>query len=320
MIEVSGPNVFKGYWRMPEKTADEFTSDLLVQDRRRRHRRRRRLRHHRRPQQGPDHHRRLQRLPGRDRRPAQRAAGRRRIGRRSACRTRTSARRWSPSSCRGPAPRRTRQALIAALKSRIAAFKVPKRVFVVADAAAQRHGQGAEEPAARRAPGAVRPGLIDPGQASRSRSGHHSVMVSNDTTVWIRHEASACAPCHAGDTVPACAAPAEPAHCATPEFRGDAATLQRLLARPAHGQRAATGAGHRRGRPDPVAACRRRRSRTGADLRADLRPPSAGGRRRLPGAAARTARHRCLRAAPARLRRERFSRGRRRASRWPSRS
>ena len=26
-IEVNGPNVFKGYWRMPEKTREEFTAD-----------------------------------------------------------------------------------------------------------------------------------------------------------------------------------------------------------------------------------------------------------------------------------------------------
>ena len=27
MIEVKGPNVFKGYWRMPEKTKEEFSAD-----------------------------------------------------------------------------------------------------------------------------------------------------------------------------------------------------------------------------------------------------------------------------------------------------
>ena len=27
-VQVKGPNVFKGYWRMPEKTADAFTDDM----------------------------------------------------------------------------------------------------------------------------------------------------------------------------------------------------------------------------------------------------------------------------------------------------
>jgi acyl-CoA synthetase (AMP-forming)/AMP-acid ligase II len=107
-IEVKGPNVFKGYWRMPEKTADEFTADRLVQDRRRRPHRRRRLCHHRRPQQGPDHQRRLQRLPGRDRKRAQRHARRGRIGggRRAAPRLRRSRGRRGGAQARRRARRR----------------------------------------------------------------------------------------------------------------------------------------------------------------------------------------------------------------------
>ena len=32
MIEVRGPNVFSGYWRMPEKTAAEFRKDGFFKD------------------------------------------------------------------------------------------------------------------------------------------------------------------------------------------------------------------------------------------------------------------------------------------------
>ena len=72
-IQVRGPNVFGGYWRMTEKTAEEFTADGWFKsgdlgrcdadgrvD-------------HRRAQQGPRHQRRLQRLPRRDRGLAHRA-------------------------------------------------------------------------------------------------------------------------------------------------------------------------------------------------------------------------------------------------------
>ena len=62
MIEVRGPNVFRGYWRMPEKTAAEFREDgfFITGDVGRFDRQR--LPVHRRARQGPDHQRRLQRL------------------------------------------------------------------------------------------------------------------------------------------------------------------------------------------------------------------------------------------------------------------
>ena len=81
MIEVKGPNVFQGYWRMPEKTAAEFRADGFFITGRPRQGRRAGLRPHRRARQGPDHLGGLQRLPegGRDR--DRRAAGRGRIAR-----------------------------------------------------------------------------------------------------------------------------------------------------------------------------------------------------------------------------------------------
>ena len=86
VLEVRGPNVFAGYWRMPEKTAEEMrpdgffvTGDLARIDGRR-------LRDDRRAGQGPDHLRRAQRLSQGGRAGARRAAGRdrERGGRRAA--------------------------------------------------------------------------------------------------------------------------------------------------------------------------------------------------------------------------------------------
>ena len=107
MIEVRGPNVFKGYWRMPEKTAAEFredgffiTGDLGKIDAQR-------LRPHRRPRQGPDHHRRLQRLSegGRERDRRDRRRRRERRHRPAASRFRRGRHRRRGDERRGRADR-----------------------------------------------------------------------------------------------------------------------------------------------------------------------------------------------------------------------
>ena len=81
-IEVRGPNVFAGYWRMPEKTREEFTADGWFRPATSAASTTDGYSDDRRPQQGPHHQRRLQRLPGRGRGRPQRAARRRRERRR----------------------------------------------------------------------------------------------------------------------------------------------------------------------------------------------------------------------------------------------
>ena len=92
VIEVKGPNVFAGYWRMPEKTAQEFradgyfiTGDLAHVDERWLH-------PHRRAGEGSGDFRRLQCLSqgGRDRDRRDRGRARERCVRRPACRFRRS--------------------------------------------------------------------------------------------------------------------------------------------------------------------------------------------------------------------------------------
>ena len=79
-IEVKGPNVFAGYWRMPEKTREEFTADGYFRTGDMGDAAAERLPAHRRAREGPDHHRRPQRLPEGDRGEDRRDAGRGRIG------------------------------------------------------------------------------------------------------------------------------------------------------------------------------------------------------------------------------------------------
>ena len=94
--------------------------------------------------------------PGRDRGLHQRHARRRRVRRWSACRTRTSAKRWSRSSCRKPARALDADAIVATLKDADRQLQGAQARLRRRRAAAQRDGQGAEEPAARAAQGAVR--------------------------------------------------------------------------------------------------------------------------------------------------------------------
>ena len=148
MIEVRGPNVFKGYWRMPEKTAAELrengffiTGDLGKIDEKR-------LRPHRRPRQGPDHHRRLQRLSEGDRDRDRRDPRRARVGgrRRAAPRLRRGRDRGGGADRQGGAGggRRAEGPRGPARQVQAAEARALRR-----RAAAQHHGQGAEEPAPR---------------------------------------------------------------------------------------------------------------------------------------------------------------------------
>ena len=131
VIEVKGPNVFKGYWRMPEKTRERIPPRRLFHHRRSRQDRRARLCPYRRPRQGPHHLRRLQRLSQGDRERDRRDRRRRRKRRDRPAASRLRRRRHCGRRCREEAPRSTRRRSSRRSEGRLARYKAPKRVLFV---------------------------------------------------------------------------------------------------------------------------------------------------------------------------------------------
>ena len=143
-IEVKGPNVFAGYWRMPEKTREEFTADgyfrtgdmgeILAEW----------LPADRRPREGPRHHRRPQRLSQGSRGEDRCAARRRRI--RGDRRARRGLRRGGHGGrCRAARPRTARSRPDRGAQIRDRELQGAEARALRRRAAAQRNGQGAEE-------------------------------------------------------------------------------------------------------------------------------------------------------------------------------
>jgi NAD(P)-dependent dehydrogenase (short-subunit alcohol dehydrogenase family) len=138
-----GPSVFSAYWRMPEKTAEEFTADgfFITGDVGRRDPT---AGSGSRAGQGPDHLGRLQRLSEGDRAGARRAAGRHRERG-----DRRAAQDFGEGVVAVVMGQGDEAAMIAAARGQLGGLQGAQADRVRRRAAAQRHGQGAEEPAAR---------------------------------------------------------------------------------------------------------------------------------------------------------------------------